>query len=105
MTKSSLKKEFNKDFMKVKSALLEIIANSRTISSSIVEDLANGDFSSIEEYNMLTNNIIQASKNFTELYTNAPKIVGSIDKEIKEEKKKINISELLEKEENESTET
>jgi len=96
MNKKQLKEEFSKDFIKVKSALLEIISTSRNISAEISENLANDDFSSIEEYNMLTNNIINASKNFTDLYTQAPKIIGAIDKEVKEEKKKINLEDLVE---------
>jgi hypothetical protein len=98
MNKKELKEEFDKDFMKVKSALLEVIQNSRAIASDIAESLASEDYSSIEEYNMLTTQIINASKNFTDLYTQAPKIIGSIDKEIKEEKQKINLEDLMDDE-------
>jgi hypothetical protein len=45
---------------------------------------------------MLIANILTASKNFTELYTSAPKIIGDIDKNVKEEKKKLNLDELIE---------
>jgi Zn-dependent M32 family carboxypeptidase len=102
MNKKELKEEFSKDFKKVKSALLEVISTSRTIASDIAESLAQEDYTSIEEYTMLTSNILQASKNFTELYTQAPKILGSIDKDIKEEKKKINLQELIDDESSET---
>jgi len=95
MNKKDLKEEFDKDFMKVKSALLEVIQTSRGIASNIAESLAAEDYSSIEEFQLLNKNIIDASKNFTELYTQAPKIIGSIDKDIKEEKKKINLQDLV----------
>ena len=95
MNKKELKEEFSKDFMKVKSALLEIISISRTTASDIAENLAQEDYSSIEEYQMLTKNIIDASKNFTDLYSQAPKIFGDIEKTMKEEKKKIDLNDLV----------
>ena len=98
MNKKELKEEFDKDFKKVKSALLEVIQNSRTVASDIAESLSQEDYANIEEYNMLTTQIINASKNFTDLYTQAPKIIGSIDKEVKEEKKKINLEDLMDDE-------
>jgi len=94
MTKKELKNQFSKDFIKVKSALLEIISNSRNISNDIAENLASEDYSSIEEYGMLTKNIIDATKEFNSLYTNAPKILTEIDK-VKEEKKKINLEDFV----------
>ena len=98
MNKNELKEEFSKDFMKVKGALLEVIQNSRGAASEIAESLANEDYSSIEEYGILTKNIIEASREFNNLYTQAPKILGSIEKEIKEQKSKINLEDLIEDE-------
>ena len=98
MNKKELKEEFSKDFMKVKGALLEVIQNSRGAASEIAESLANEDYTSIEEYGILTKNIIEASREFNNLYTQAPKILGSIDKEIKEQKTKINLEDLVEDE-------
>jgi hypothetical protein len=98
MNKKELKEEFSKDFKKVKSALLEVIQTSRGISSDIAESLANEDYTAIEEYGILTKNIIDASKQFNDLYTQAPKILGSIDKEVREEKKKINLEDLMDDE-------
>jgi Zn-dependent M32 family carboxypeptidase len=95
MNKKELKEEFSKDFMKVKSALLEIISISRKTASDIADSLAQEDYSSLEEYQMLTKNIIDASKNFTDLYSQAPKIFGDIDKTMKEEKKKIDLNDLV----------
>jgi hypothetical protein len=103
MNKKELKEEFSKDFKKVKGALLEVIQNSRIIASDISESLANEDYANIEEYNMLTTQIINASKNFTDLYTQAPKIIGSIDKEVKAEKKKIYLEVLMDDEVSESS--
>ena len=77
---------------------MEVIQNSRTVASDIAESLSQEDYANIEEYNMLTTQIINASKNFTDLYTQAPKIIGSIDKEVKEEKKKINLEDLMDDE-------
>jgi hypothetical protein len=96
MNKKELKEEFSKDFVKVKSALLEVIDTSRNVASDIAESLSQEDYSNIEEYNMLIANILTASKNFTDLYTSAPKIIGDIDKNVKEEKKKLNLDELIE---------
>ena len=96
MNKKEIKEEFSKDFMKVKGALLEVIQNSRGAASEIAENLANEDYSSIEEYGMLTKSIIEASREFNNLYTNAPKIIGSIDKDIKEEKTKLSLEDLIE---------
>jgi predicted HTH domain antitoxin len=95
MNKKELKEQFSKDFVKVKSALLEVISTSRRVSNDIAINLAQEDFSSIEEYGILTKNIIDASKQFNDLYTQAPKILGSIDKEVREEKVKINLEELM----------
>ncbi len=94
MNKKDLKEQFSKDFIKVKSALLEVIGTSRSVANDIAENLANEDFSSIEEYQVLINNIINASKEFNSLYSNAPKILGDIDKNVKEEKKKISLEDL-----------
>jgi hypothetical protein len=95
-TKDEIKSEYLEDFTKVKSALLDIIQNNRNISQDIVQELTNQDFSSIEEYNMLTESILKASKSITELYETLPKIIGNIDKEVKEQKKKLNLDDLLE---------
>ena len=94
--KEEIKSEYLEDFTKVKSALLDIIQNNRNISQDIVQELTNQDFSSIEEYNMLTESILKASKSITELYETLPKIIGNIDKEVKEQKKKPNLDDLLE---------
>jgi len=83
--KEEIKSEYLEDFTKVKSALLDIIQNNRNISQDIVQELTNQDFSSIEEYNMLTESILKASKSITELYETLPKIIGNIDKEVKEQ--------------------
>ncbi len=91
--KQELKEEYKKDFKKVKSALLEIISNSRNISTDIAKNLAEEDYSLLEEYGVLTKNIIDASKQFNDLYINAPKIISEIEK-IKESKKKINLEDL-----------
>ncbi len=104
MNKKDLKEQFSKDFIKVKSALLEVIGTSRSVANDIAENLANEDFSSIEEYGILTKNIIDASKQFNDLYTQAPKILGSIDKEVKEEKIKISLEELMETEDEDNEE-
>ena len=99
MTKKQLREQFSTDFKKVNGALMEIIQTSREVSSKIAEVLVNNDYSSIEEYNMLTNNIINASKQFNDLYTQAPKIIGSIEKEIKDQKQKVSLDELMNKNE------
>jgi len=95
MNKKELKKHFSEDFIKVKSAILGIIQNSNIIATGIAEDLAQGDFSSIEEYNLLIKSINDATKNFNELYQNAPKIISSIDKEIKDEKKNMKLEDII----------
>jgi hypothetical protein len=95
MDKKDLKENFSKDFIKVKSALLDIIQNNRNINKNLVQNLSEGDYSAIEEYNMMTTGILNATKNITELYQAAPKIVSSIDKEIKEDKKRLSIDDVI----------
>jgi hypothetical protein len=98
MDKGTLKQNFSEDFVKVKSALLDIIQNNRNINKNLVQALSTGDFSSIEEYNMMTKGILDASKNITELYQAAPKIVSSIDKDIKEKTPKMSLEDLMDDE-------
>jgi hypothetical protein len=95
MNKKELREHFSKDFIKVKTAILDVIQTSRNVSNKIATSLAQEDFSSIEEYTLLSKNIIDATKQFNELYANAPKILSSIEKEVKEEKKKINLDDLM----------
>jgi len=95
MNKKELKEQFNKDFLKVKTAILDVIQTSRNVSNDIAESLAQEDYSNIEEYTILTKNIIDATKQFNELYLNAPKIIGDINKNVQEEKKKVNLDDLM----------
>ena len=95
MNKTELKDEFFKDFKKVKTSLLDIIDNNRNISAEMVEALIDGDFSSLEEYNIITKGILEASKNITEIYAQVPKILGEVDKNIKEPKKSLSVEDLL----------
>ena len=95
MDKKELKKNFSTDFVKVKSALLDIIQNNKDINKGLVQNLSEGDYSTIEEYNMMTRGILDATKNITELYQAAPKIISSIDKDIKEDKKRLSIDDVI----------
>ncbi len=96
MKKEDLKESIEHDVNKMRGAMLEIISNNRSINKELSESLSDGDFSLLEEYNLITKSILDAAKVLTEVHSQTPKIIQEIDK-IQQEHKKLDINDLLDK--------
>ena len=79
MKKSELSKGYIEDFNASKGALNEVLEHNRKIDNLLVEDLLEGDFKKLEEHLEITKLILDATKNFNELYKNAPSVVSAIE--------------------------
>lgn len=94
MRKEEIKENIEHDVNKMRGAMLEIISNNRSINKELSEALTDGDFSLLEEYNLITKSILDAAKVLTDVHSQTPKIIQDIDK-IEQEHQKIDINDLL----------
>ncbi len=94
MEKDDLKEKFVNDFDKMRGGLLEILSHNRAINVTLVEHMSEGDFSSLEEYTMLTKSINDSVKQLTDIYKQTPDILEQMEKKI-HTRKPMNITSLL----------
>lgn len=97
MNKDELKDSLDADISKVRGAMIEILAANREINKDLVDQMVGGDFALLEEYNLLTKGILDASKLLTDIHSQTPKTLKDIQN-IKEEKKSINLNDLVDTE-------
>jgi len=80
MNKDKLHKAAEADLKISRGALLEIMENNRIINANIVPSLEEGDFTSLEEYNMLVKNILDAVKTLEQINSSSSDIFTKIEK-------------------------
>lgn len=98
MKKQQLKDNINNDVQKMRGAMLEILESNRSLNTDLVDQMAQGDFSLLEEYNLLVKSILEATKALTEIHAQTPKIIKDINN-VQEEKAKINLNDLIDEDE------
>ena len=94
MKKDELKDNIQGDVNKMRGALLEILSANREINKDLVDQMAQGDFALLEEYNLLTKSILDAAKVLTDIHSQTPKILNDIER-VQEKKKQINLEDLV----------
>jgi len=97
MKKNELSKNYIEDFNASKGALSEVLSHNRAVDAKLVEDLIEGDFKKLEEHIEITKLILDATKNFNELYKNAPSVISSISalQDEVEKKEKSSLDEIM----------
>lgn len=99
MNKKEMQKKYLDDFEKMRGALLAQIANNSKLDQTLMERFAEDDFTLLEEHAALSKIILDSTKVLSEAYKYAPEIVTKIDETDTEEKEKINLDDLIKKEE------
>ena len=94
MTKDELLQELYEDVMKSRGSLREIISHNRMLNHDLVEQMKNSDYQFLEEYNLLTKNILDSVKTLTEVNATIPKVIDQIDK-IQDKKEGINLDDFI----------
>ena len=95
MNKQKFQAQFLEDFQKMRGALLSQIANNSKLDQTLMEKFAQEDYSELEEHAALSKIILDSTKVLSEAYKFAPEIINKIQESKGEEKKKINIEDLL----------
>jgi len=95
--KTEILDNFSVDLDKCRGAALEIMSHNRSINEELVQQMIDGDFSLLEEYNILTKSILDSVKLLTDIHSQTPKIIKDIDN-IEEKKEKINLQDLIKEE-------
>jgi len=92
--KNDLKDDLESDIDLVRGALKEILANNRKLNSDILEEMGADNFAMLEEYTILQKSILDSAKLLSDIHSARPKTLKDID-ELQEEKKKINLDDLI----------
>ncbi len=92
--KKELRENTQQDMDIARGAMREIIEHNRKINNNLVDQMEELDFSLLEEYAMVTKGILDAAKLLTDINAQTPKTIKDIDN-VQEEKKKINLNELV----------
>ncbi len=92
--KSKLKDETSSDVDIIRGSLREIIEHNRTINSTLISGFEQNDLSLIEEYNLITKDLLAAAKLLSEVNAQTPKTLQELDK-IQDEKKNIDLNDLI----------
>jgi len=94
MTKTELLEELQEDMNKSRGAIREIISHNRMLNHDLVEQMKNSDYQFLEEYNLLTKNILDSVKTLNELNITVPKVMDQIDG-IQDKKEGINLDDFI----------
>ena len=92
--KNEILDDFSGDLDKCRGAALEIMSANRALNEELVQQMIGGDFSLLEEYNILTKSILDSMKILTDIHAQTPKIIKDIDN-LEEKKEKINLQDLI----------
>ena len=88
--------EFNKDFKKIRGALLAQIRNNQNISEELMRQFSENDFSLLEEHTALSKIVLDSTKALTDAYKQSIEIQKN---NLNKPKEKIDIKDLLEESE------
>ena len=100
--KSKLKDETNSDVDIIRGSLREIIEHNRSINATLISNFEQNDLSLIEEYNLITKDLLSAAKLLSEVNAQTPKTLQELDK-IKGEKVSIDLNDLIDTDDTDDT--